>query len=95
MSESGVSGVINKARVQLSKRQRSVCLEMVGQRVIELFRRKAELLRDPVEVNTTEQKVLCTVAGNQVLNVAGKALIKVKVSIPGGTGIPSYRSSSE
>jgi hypothetical protein len=55
---------------------------MIRERIVKLFCCKAKSFWDPVEMDAAENKVLSTVSRDQILHIAGKALVEIEVSIP-------------
>ncbi len=84
-------GAINQNSVGLIKRQGTVLFQMISQRIVKLLRGQAEVVRNPVEVDTTEDKVPGTVTRNKVLHIACVGFIKIEIRIPRGPRITPNR----
>ncbi|OPZ75049.1 MAG: hypothetical protein BWY82_00437 [Verrucomicrobia bacterium ADurb.Bin474] len=77
-----VGGVVDKDGHRLPEGRGSIGLEMIGQRVVELTCRKAEVFGNPVEVDPAEHQIMCTIPGNQILEEARKRSPEIEVGGP-------------
>src|SRR5690606_7211993 len=83
--------VINEAGVQLTKRRWTIFFKVIGQRFIELSSGKAEVFRNPVQMNAAEHQIVGAIAGKQVLYRAGVGFVEMKRGLPRRSYVATHR----